>query len=64
MRTIFLLLLLTACTTAPVDRLDWPRESWPMAATNEIAGLKYELARLRIEHDLLQALGRNASPPF
>jgi len=64
MKLFLLLLLLTACTTAPTDKLDLPKERWPMACPNEVAQLRYELARLRIEHELLLELGRNSSPPF
>jgi hypothetical protein len=67
MRYLFtIVLVLTACRSPePVDRLELPHGEWPiLAPLSECGTLQQELDRLKIELGLLQALGRNSSPPF
>ncbi len=65
MKRLALCLLLCGCATPePSDKLDLPHEGWPVAARQEIQQLRYELARLKIEHELLQDMFRNTPPPF
>jgi len=66
-----LLLFSGCCTPVPTDRLDLPREGWPVGKMKRRDGetacrckIQLELDRLKIEHALLQQLGRNSSPPF